>query len=154
MIDNPVVSTNGYAAKRAIIARLQELSRLGQGVLGRAKVNYQWSGTTSNLIEVFGGVVSFNQPGQEDVAEGGLVQEFATISLHIRIYANPPLANGLQDVEDMIEEAADQIANEIAVNPRIAGGHSYARILDGIGDQEEVPEGQCARLTLHIGVTS
>ena len=151
------IITNGYAAKRAIIARLLEISNLGQGGLGQAKVSYNWGAAgTTEAVSVFGGLVTFQQPGEEDLYDGGnvLVRETATVSLHIRANITPPPDGGLEAVEELIEAIGDEIADEIARNRHIAGGKSTARIVDGIGDQEPIDDGLAARLSIHIAVDS
>lgn len=151
------VVTNGYAAKRAIIARLTELATLGQGELGKAKVSYNWGAAgTTEMVSVFGGLVTFSSSSDEDVADGDSVlsKETAVISLHIRAAISPPPAGGLEDVEELVETIGDEIADEISRNRRIAGGNSRARIIDGLGDEEPVDDALAARLSLHIAVES
>lgn len=150
------VVSNGYAAKRAIIEHLQEVSRQGQGGLGQAQVSYAWPGATGELVQVFGGLVQFTQPGDEDLADGDdvLVKETATVSLHIRAVVSPPPAGGVAQVEELIEQIGDEIADEIARNRHMAGGHSFLRILDGLADEEPIDGGTAARLTLHLAVDS
>jgi hypothetical protein len=154
------IATNGYAAKRAIIDRLAEVSRLGSSPgLARAKVSYNWGarGTTA-MISVFGGLVTFApRTGEgEELVDGDdvLAPETATVSLHIRVVIDPPPPGGLEDVEELVEQIADEIADEIARNRHIAGGHSFAKIIDGLGDEEPVGDGLAARLTMHIAVDS
>lgn len=150
------VITNAYAAKRAIIDRLAQISAQGQGGLGQAKVSYGWDGANTALVSVFGGLVTFVHPGDEDAYDGKdvLVQEIATISVHIRAAILPPPEGGLQSVEELIEQIGDEIADEVARHPDLAGGSSRARIADGTGDQEPIDDGLCARLTIHISVES
>ena len=151
--------TNGYAAKRAIIAHLAELAARGIGALGqyKAKVSYGWEGGTGDAVQVFGGLVSFTQPpGEDDLQDGDdiLPKEFATISLHIRVLISPPPADGIAAVEEVIEEIGDQVADELARNRHLAGGSSVSRIIDGVADQEPADGGLAARMTMHIQVES
>ena len=151
------VITNGYAAKRAIIDHLKEVAGRGQGALGQAKVSYAWGeGGTTELVSVFGGLVSFVHPGEEDLHDGNdvLVKETATVSVHIRAAVNPPPEGGLEAVEELVEQIGDEIADEVARNPHMAGGHSTARIVDGTGDQEPLDDALAARLSIHISVDS
>jgi hypothetical protein len=150
------IITNGYAAKRAIIARLQQVSAQGQGGLGQAKVSYSWEGSNTQQISVFGGLVSFVQPGDEDLQEGNDVipKETATISLHARAAIAPPPDGGYEAVEELLEQIGDEIADLIARERHIGGGHSFARIVDGTGDEEPVDDALAGRLSIHIAVDS
>jgi hypothetical protein len=153
------VITNGYAAKRAIIDHLAQAAaeRQGQPGLGQAAVNYSWPGNNGSLVQVFGGLVTFVQPHDDDLVDGArdvLVKEIATVSVHIRAVITPPPADGLQAVEELVEEIGDQIADELARYPHMAGGHSLARIVDGVCDEEPVDDSSAARMTMHIVVES
>ena len=155
------VATNGYAAKRAIIERLTAVAHLraGQVGLGQAKVSYNWNAAgISEVVTVFGGLVTFTPrygPGEElQDGDDVLAPETATISLHIRAAISPPPDGGLADVEELVEQIADEIADEISRNRHIAGGHSFARIVDGLGDEEPADDALAARLTMHIAVDS
>jgi len=153
------VATNGYAAKRALIEELDAVSKRSQGALAKAKVSYNWNANgVTEQVSVFGGLVTFSSrmgEGEELVDGTDVVfPETAIISLHIRAVISPPPDGGLPDVEELVEAVADEIADVIARNRHIAGGHSFARIMDGLGDEEPVDDALAARLTMHIAVDS
>jgi len=152
-------STNAYAAKRAIIDALTARAALKQGGLGQAKVTYAWDGGTGgDLVQVFGGLVYFTQAGDDDAVDGDqrLVKEEALISIHTRVSINPipPDGEPAREADELVEAILDDIADEVARNRHLAGGHSICRIADGNGGPEPGDGETVASASIHIAIES
>lgn len=148
-------STNAYAAKRAIIDRLKELAAGTSGPLAGVQVLYAFSGVMQNVC-VYGGGVTFDQPGDDDAVEGRsrIPRESAFVGIHIRVAKSPPGVDGIRDTDIVAEEIGDAIAEEFADNPHIGGGHSVSRIFNGQGDYSPNDDSAVSTLSLRINVDS
>ena len=153
------MSTNAYAAKRAIIDRLAALAQLPGTALNNvgAVVQYALDLTNAGPVTVYGGGVAFDQPGDNDAVDGErkkIVEETATIGLHIRVAAQPPGVQPIRDTDAVAEEVGDWLGDELTRNPRIAGGSSITRIRSGQGDYGPTEAAAVSTLTYLIETTS
>jgi len=150
------MTTNAYAAKRALFDRLTELAALGGGALAGVQVAYAYPGATAKAECVYGGGVTFDQPGEDDMVDGKqvLVKEDAQVSVHIRIVQSPPSADGIRDTDERAEAIGDAIGEALAANPHLAGGHSVTRILGGQGDYAPTDTQAVSILSYRISVES
>jgi hypothetical protein len=145
-----MASTNALAAKRAIIERLKAAAAL-EGV----QVLYAFRGTMTNRC-IYGGGVTFDQPEDEEAVEGRsrVVQETATIGLHIRVVRSPAAEDGIELADVDCEEIADAVAEDFAADPHLAGGKSITRIQGGQGDYSPNDTDDISTLSLRITVVS
>jgi hypothetical protein len=149
-------ATNAYAAKRAIIDRLAALAASGGGPLAGVQVAYSWPGKNAEMVCVYLGRVTFEHPADEELADGpdSLPKEVATIGLHISVAQSPPSDDGVRDTDIQAEEIGDAIGDLLMREPRLAGGHSIARIAAGEGDYIPTDDQARSVLTLRITVES
>ena len=151
------MTTNGYAAKRALFDALGELSRLAGGPLAGVQVAYSYPGQTAEHILVYGGSVTFDQPGEDgDAVDGNrvLTKETAFIGVHIRVGVSPQPDGGIRDTDELAEAIGEAIGHEIAVNPHLCGGNSWARIVGGQGDYSPNDDSSVSTLSYRIAVDS
>lgn len=126
------MTTNVYAAKRALFARLRDKAADGQPLAG-IQVAYAFPGQVDQEC-IYGGGVRFDH--QDAVAEhpGIMVTETALVSLYVRIVG----ATG-DDVEATDDRAAEVLATITALlraEPRLAGGQTWLGIQGGQGDYD------------------
>lgn len=156
------MTTNAYAAKRAVIAALKVAASTPGTALNKysATVLYAFNGATAGNVCVYGGGVVFDQPGDDDVYDGArnrITLETATVGIHIRV-KQPPAP----DVDDGGIEATDVIAEEIgewlgdwlAKHPDVGGGHSVARVISGQGDYSPTEQDAVSILSYRIQIES
>jgi hypothetical protein len=151
------LTTNVYAAKRAIIARLQQrAAELGNPLSG-VQVAYAWPGATAELVCVYGGGVLFDQPEEEAVQSGPhdrLAKEAATVTVHIRVAQSPPGEGGIADTDQLAEAVGAEVGRLLLAEPNLAGGSSVARVVSGQGDYSPVDDQAVSILSYRVGVDS
>jgi hypothetical protein len=155
------MSTNAYAAKRAIIDRITAVAALpGTPLSGQnAAILYAWNGATAKEITLYGGGVTFDQPEADEAVDGErrrLVAETAHVGLHIRVARapDPATVDQIRTTDEMCEEIGDWLGDLLTREPRIAGGASKSRILSGQGDYVPVEDKAVSRLSYVVEVTS
>jgi hypothetical protein len=153
------VSTNAYAAKRALRDRFREITADPSGLFADWVVSYGDPGTFGEGLMLYGGGVLFDQTGDEDLVDGPdtLVHEIAVHGWHIRVEQAPIPGDEREPVEatdELAEAAGDALAQCLAENPRLAGGHSVSRIVGGQCDHYVTDTSAVSVLTLRISVES
>jgi hypothetical protein len=151
------LTTNAYAAKRAIIARLQERAAEPGNALSTRQVAYSWPGQTAELVCVYGGGIIFDQPGDEAVQSGPtdrLARETATVMLHVRVAQSPPGEGGIADTDELAEAIGGEVGRLLMAEPKLAGGGSVARVASGQGDYSAVDDQAVSILSYRISVDS
>jgi len=151
------VSTNGYAAKRAIFARLREVKADPSGPFVDWLIRYSDPGTFGEGLMIYGGGILFDQSGEGDLVDGDdtLVREVAIIGVHIRVEQAPdPDDDPVEHTDEIAEEMGDALAQLLADDPRLAGGMSISRIVGGQCDHYQTDTSAVSVLTLRISVES
>jgi hypothetical protein len=154
------VTTNAYAAKRALFERLiaakgQLLARLQAetppGEVDDVQVAYSYPRTPQRYL-VYGGGVTFGQDtagtdGQRDV----LVQETATIGVYIRV----ALPGGTVEAADVRAEALGEAFGQLLANePDLCGANSLIDIAGGEGNYGGDDSTAVSLLTYQVTVLS
>jgi len=155
------VSTNAYAAKRALRDRFLAMVRNDPGgPLSDLLVSYSDPGKFAEGQMLYGGGIVFDQSGQEqDLVDGDdtLAHEVAVHGWHIRIEM-APTPDGDRDPVEVTDEIAegvgDAVAGRLAADPHLAGGHSVSRIIGGQCDHHLTDTAAVSVLTLRISVES
>lgn len=151
------MSTNVYAAKRAIIARLQQHAASSGNPLSGRQVAYAWPGQSAELVCVYGGGVTFDQPEDQELANGlrdRVPRENAVVTVHIRVAHSPPGEAGIADTDVDAEQIGAEIGRVLMAEPKLAGGHSVARITSGQGDYSPTDDQAVSILSYRITVSS
>lgn len=150
------MTTNMFAAKRALFTGLAELAGRDGSALTGVQVAYSWPGSTVERRCVYGGGTTFDQPGDNDAVDGTrrLVAETAHLALHIRVVRTPPGEGGIEDADAEAEAIGEAIGAWIAANPRFAGGSSRARMVGGQGDYFGTDDAATSTLSYRIDVDS
>ena len=133
-------ATNMYVAKRAIFARLVQLAAGGGplatlGVDGgplQVKYDNRMRGMEDRCI--YGGGARFEQPDDQRISDGyrELAQEEAVSVWFVRV--SGPVDTDIADLDEEAEEILAAVAQVIATEPDIAGGHSRSYLGSGQGD--------------------
>lgn len=153
------VSTNAYAAKRGLFDRLREIKADPAGPFVDWFISYSDPGKFGEGQTIYGGGIIFDQAGDEDLADGldTLVHEIAVLGLHIRVEMPPPPDTDRDPVEitdEVAESVGDALAQRLAEEPHLAGGHSISRIVGGQCDHYLTDTSAVSVLTLRISVES
>jgi hypothetical protein len=152
------MTTAAYAAKRAVVDRLVQRAAQPGNALSGVQVAYSWPGNTAAMECVYGGGVTFDQPGTDDAVDSQrhrLVKETATVGVHIRIAASPPDAvEPIRATDARAEAIGDEIGALLAAQPGLAGGSSVARLLRGQGDYSPTDDQAVSTLSYQISVES
>lgn len=152
------LSTNAFAAKRAIFAALKahvEDAQAGSPLAGVA-VHYSWPGNPGERM-IYGGGFDFDQPGDNDLEAGQddtLVEEVTTLGVHIRCTAISDGDEPIEDTDVLVEMIADALTDVVRSNPTIAGPGSRTRVAGGQGDYGPTDSLAASRLSLRLEVTS
>jgi hypothetical protein len=150
------MTTNAYAAKRALVDRLTTMTAAGQRLDG-IQVAYKWPGATVREVCVYGGGVTFTHDAEQGVTDGAgdrLDLETATIGLYIRIVNRDLGDDDVRDADIQAETIGQIIGEELARDPKLAGGLSYTRISAGTGDYQATDDEVVTLLAYQIQVTS
>lgn len=141
-------ATNAYAAKRALIGRLETLAAVVGHPLEGVQVDYARPGTVEDRC-VYGGKA--RTIVVETDAEGQTAHEVVTTELYVRV-----LGRALEeaDTEQIVEGYADVIADELVKNRELGLGLTYAGITAGVADFWPVDDGTEAILALSIDIGS
>lgn len=148
------MTTNAYAAKRAIIDRLaDEASR--PGPLGDVQILYAYQGDLRPKC-VYGTSVLFVQPEDESLQDGDgwAPQEVATITLVIRVRQDPAEDAGVRASDEACEAIGEAIGAIFRRYPRLAGGNSVTRLDSGQGDYVAEDTANVSQLIYRITVQS
>jgi hypothetical protein len=153
------VSTNAYAAKRAVFARLREVQADPGGPFANWLISYRDPGKFGEGQMIYGGGIVFDQAGEEDLVDGDdtLAKEVAVLGLHIRVEMAPVLDDAVDPVEfsdEVAETMGDALAQLFAEDPRLAGGQSITRIVGGQCDHGGTDTTVISVLTLRVSVES
>jgi len=151
------MTTNSYAAKRAIFDRMREHSHLPGNALSDALVSYSDPGRFGQGHTVYGGGIVFDQPEEDEAVDGRdiLTHERATIGVHIRIEIPTPEDGRGCEVSDLIAEAiGEEIGALFRTDRHLAGGGSTTRISGGQCDQGVTDTTVTSTLTYYVGVES
>lgn len=141
-------ATNAYAAKRALIDRLTELSQVvGHPLEGVQVADAYPAGITDRCI--YGGGARFVQ--DEGAAEAVLRHETVTTGLYVRVFGRDL---DVRDTEVIAEGFADVIADELVKNPELADSLSFTQITAGSADFYPADDGVEAVLALSVDVES
>lgn len=149
------MTTNAYAAKRALFDRLAQIAGVGRP-LANVQVAYSWPGSTVGMECVYGGGVTFEQPGDGDAVDGRrrLVKEQAQVSVHIRVVHSPATADDVRNTDERAEAIGEVIGAELATDPSLAGGRSVTRIVGGQGDYSNNGDQAVSILSYRVTVES
>lgn len=155
------MTTNAYAAKREIIDRLVAAAQLTGTALNKhgATVQYAFDAVTATDVTVYGGPVTFDQPGDSDAVDGErhrLTFETAQVALIIRAQRTPDPGNldQIRDTDIIVEEIGEWIGDLLVREPRLAGGSSISRIRSGQGDYAPTEVKAESRLVYVVEVES
>jgi len=153
------MATNMYAANRALFDRLKQVVAEAQpgSPLAEFGVEYVWPGdTVAGARCIYGGRLSFDQPGEDDAVDGNdeLPAEIAALMVHIEARVSPFPDAGLRASDELVEEAGFVLRRLLAREPHICGGASVARIRSGEGTRMPIDDAAVSRLSLRVEVTS
>lgn len=133
------MTTNAYAAKRAILDRLTELARTGPlstlGVHGGPlQIKYDNRLRDMETRCIYGGGVRFDRPSEQTIADGRreLAGETAVTTWFIRVADDVDI--DIADLDEIAETIGEALGDVLATEPGIAGGRSRSRISAGQGD--------------------
>lgn len=150
------MATNGFAAKRAIIAALQRRSLEGGNALSGIQVLYKFAGSKAETVCVYGGGFTFEQTGENDVIDGNndrVPFETCEIGIHIRI-ALSPVPDDPEAADAMAEDIGIEIARLFAAKPDLAGGKSVTDVRGGQADYSPVDAADVTIFSLRVAVES
>jgi hypothetical protein len=152
------LSTNAFAAKRAIFAALKAAVARAQpgSPLAGVDVRYSWTASIGERA-IYGGGFDFDQPGDDDLEAGQgdtLVMETVTLGVHIRCVAISDGDEPIEDTDVDVEMIADALSDVVRSTPTIAGGNSVTRIVGGQGDYGPTDATAASRLALRLEVSS
>lgn len=141
------MTTNVYAAKTALFARLAQLAAVGQPLAG-IQVAYAFPAEAA-LELIYGGGVRFTH--DDAVAERGvLVNEVALLSVYIRVVRKEP---GVVEATDArAAEIFAQLAAQLHANPQLTGSMSFVDITQGQGDYDQSADETLSVLALQVRV--
>lgn len=143
------MTTNAYAAKKALFDRITQLAATGQPLDG-ITVAYAWP-NRPGVECIYGGGVRFEQRDAVAEAPGVMVSEEALVSIYIRVMASPP-----EDVS-ITDARAEAIGNEVTAllrtEPQLAGGLLLG-IARGQGDYTQTDDETISILSYQVRVTS
>lgn len=153
------MTTNAYAAKRAIFNRLQELARTGplstMGVDGGPlQVKYDNRPRDMQARCIFGGGVRFDRDPAKTVVEGRreLAEETAITTWFIRVAGTPDVE--IVDLDEQAETIGEVLGRAIAADPQLAGGSSVSRLFAGQGDYTYDDDSNISKLGYEIHTDS
>lgn len=147
------MSTNAYAAKRAIVNRAKQLVEPTGPIT--AQIKYAWSGAPTSL-SVRGGFITFDQPEEEELPDGKgvLIRENAIVGLHITAVLSPPPPDGVEASDRAVEQVGKELGAMLAAEPGLCGRNTSARIVGGQGDYTLTDDAVTSRLSYRISVKS
>lgn len=155
------MTTNAYAAKREIIDRLAAAAALTGTALNKnnVTVQYAFDAVTATEVMVYGGPVTFDQPGDNDAVDGErrrITAETAQVALIIRVQRTPDPGNldQIRDTDLIAEEIGEWLGDLLVREPRLAGGSSISRIRSGQGDYAPTEQKAESRLVYIVEVES
>jgi hypothetical protein len=151
------LSTNAYAAKRAIFDRLRERSHQPSNRLSDALVSYADPGKFAEGHMVYGGGIVFDQPKEDELADGDdiLTHELATIGVHVRVeIPTPEDGRGCEVSDEICEGIGEEIGEMFRADRHLAGGTSITRIAGGQCDQGSTDTTVTSTLTYYVDVES
>jgi hypothetical protein len=135
------MTTNAYAAKRAIRNRLAELAA-GMGPLstlgcdgGPLQIKYDNRPRDMEDRCVYGGGVSFSRSQDDVIVDGSheIPKETAVTTWYIRVADK---ALDIEDTDEIAETIGEALGDIFASEPRIAGGKSVSKLFAGQGDYD------------------
>ena len=151
------MSTNAYAAKRAIFDRMRERSHLPGNAFSDALVSYSDPGKFAEGQMVYGGGILFDQPKEDELQDGDdvLTHEVATIGVHIRVEIPTPAdGRGCEVSDEICEAIGEEIGALFKADRHLAGGGSITRIAGGQCDQGSTDTTVTSTLTYYVDVES
>jgi hypothetical protein len=157
------MTTNVYAAKRTIIDRLTQIAATADGNAlntHEVLVLYAFNGALANDTCLYGGGITFEHQGDDDVQDGPndrLIKEVANIALDILAVRAPDPDDtdmGIRRIDEICEEIVDEIGRIVAREPDIAGGSSRTRVLRGTGDYAPTEQRGTSMVSCWLEVTS
>lgn len=144
------MTTNVFAAKKALFARLLEESEPGRPLAGK-QVSYKWPGQSAELQCVYGGGVRFVQ--EDAVGERGtLVNETAFVSVYIRVVDRQ--VKDIVDTDQICSDIAREIAACLQKNPNLTPTFTWSAIKEGAGDYSESDDEAISILSLQVVIGS
>ena len=149
------MTSNVYAAKRALFTRLGQLTPTG-AYLALDGVQFAYGLQEKTLTDrcVYGGRVTFTQAGAEDVTGSGpvstLIYEIATIDLHIRVRMVPTPVDGFETTDPAAEQIGDAIGHLIHTEPTLVGAGTTLRFSGGQGDYFDEDDSAVSVLTYQV----
>lgn len=143
------MTTNVYAAKGALIDRLQPLTGVGQDLAG-VQIEYAAPGQFAEEC-VYGGGVRFQH--EDATAERAvLMVETALISIYIRVTRKLPAT--VRETDARAREIFAAIAGHLVAQPALAGGMSFAAITQGQGDYNQTDDEVWSILAVQVSIES
>ena len=144
------MTTNVYAAKRAMFARLREEAEPGRPLDGW-QVEYAWPGNEATLQCIYGAGTRFSQA--DAVGERGtLVAEVALISVYIRLVKRP--AEPVEDIEIEIEQVVAELGKTLRKNPNLGGVFTWNSMNEGEAHHSRTDDETVCILALQLAVGS
>jgi hypothetical protein len=150
------MSTNAYAAKKALFTYLQTLTGPGDPLAGTTErpivVAYGWP-TEPGLRTVYGGGVRFDQ--RQAVAEGTgtLVAETANVSVYVRCIERPSCDPEITDQQCL--EIGMVLAAALRTDPTLGvSGFRVDGITGGLGDYHRNDDETVSTLAYSVAVIS
>lgn len=152
------MTTNAFAAKRALFRRLTQLAADQAGPIGGWQVEYAWPGLSAASDRlVYGGRVTFDQPADREMESGHqrVVGEVAHLWWHIRRKAGyAELPGGVEATDVEVETVGEELGRLLLAEPYIGGGHSITRVASGAGDYSATDNEATSILTYQVDVAS
>jgi len=151
------LSTNAYAAKRAIFDRMRERSHLPGNRLSEVLVAYTDPGKFAEGQMIYGGGILFDQPKEDELQDGDdvLTHEVATIGVHIRVEIPiPEDGRGCEVSDEIAEGIGEDFGALFRADRHLAGGASITRIAGGQCDQGVTDTTVTSTLTYYVDVES
>lgn len=143
------MSTNAYAAKKALFDRLAAKAEAGQPLEG-IQVAYAFPGNVDAEC-VYGGGVRFDHVDAVAEAPGVMVAETALVSVYVRILARQG------DVVDTDARAAEVLATLGALlraEPKLAGWQTWLGMASGQGDYQRTDDEAISILAVQVRIGS
>jgi len=151
------VSTNAYAIKRAIFARLAALTGVGEPFEG-ISISYDWRQPKDTMTIIHGGRVEFDQSGEEDIVGAGpvamIIYESALIDVHIHVRVAPSPVDGSETTEADAEAIGDALAGVLHTEPAVGGAGTTTRLRGGFGDSWDDDDSSNTLLTFQLQARS
>lgn len=144
------MTTNGFAAKAALIDLLQAQTGVGQPLVD-VDVRYSYDGTVG-ARSIYGGGLTFEQ-GDAVAERNTLMFETVTVGLYMRAVQRP--ATDVEDTDLMVAAMGAAVGAVLKANPLLAGGAlTWTGITGGQADYSRTDDETISVLLYNIRFTA